>query len=51
MYVTVRVDRPMGQAIGIKEWLAMELEQFGDVRIVRVAEDDVPEQGEMEEFE
>ena len=43
MYITVRVDRPMGQAIGIKEWLAAELERFGDTRIVRCAEDDVPE--------
>lgn len=39
MYITIQVDRPMGQAIGIKEWLAMECERFGDARVIRVSED------------
>ncbi len=34
--ITVEVDSPEGQAIGIKEDLAMYLEQFGDTRIVKI---------------
>jgi hypothetical protein len=48
MYITIRVDRPMGQAIGIKEAIAMDLEKYGDVRVVRIAED-LPEQMDMED--
>lgn len=36
--IVVEVDRPAGQAIGIKESLAMYLEQFGDARVVEVKE-------------
>lgn len=36
--IIVHVDRPVGQAIGIKEALAMELERFGDTRVVSVRE-------------
>lgn len=36
--ITVQVDRPAGQAIGIKEQVAMALEHIGDVRVVSVAE-------------
>lgn len=36
--IVVEVDRPAGQAIGIKESLAMYLEQFGDARVVEVTE-------------
>ena len=32
------VDRPVGQAIGIKEALAMVLARYGDVRVVSVEE-------------
>ena len=32
------VDRPVGQAIGIKEALAMDLELYGGVRVVSVEE-------------
>lgn len=48
MYITIRVDRPMGQAQGIKEVIAMDLEKYGDVRVVRIAED-LPEQMDMED--
>ena len=41
LIITVRVNAPAGQAIGIKEDLAMYLEQFGDSRVVSVEE--VPE--------
>ena len=40
--ITLQVDRPAGQAIGIKEDLAMYFERFGDVRVVSVQET-VPE--------
>jgi hypothetical protein len=44
--VTIEVDAPAGQAIGIKEDLAMYLEQFGDARVVEVR--DVAEQLQLE---
>lgn len=36
--ITIQVDRPAGQAIGIKEDIAMRLEPLGDVRVVFVTE-------------
>lgn len=42
--ITLKVKAPAGQAIGIKEWLAMELERFGDVRVVSI-EDDLEKPG------
>ena len=36
--IVMDVDRPVGQAIGIKEALAMDLERYGDVRVVSVEE-------------
>lgn len=38
LIIRVEVDRPAGQAIGIKEDLAMYLEQFGDARVVDITE-------------
>lgn len=38
LYIIVAVDRPAGQAIGIKEDFAMYLEKFGDARVVEVRE-------------
>ena len=38
MRIGMDVDRPAGQAIGIKEALAMDLERYGDVRVVSVEE-------------
>lgn len=34
--ITVEVDAPAEAAQGVKEKLAMDLERFGDVRVVRV---------------
>lgn len=48
LIITVRVDAPLGQAIGIKEDLAMYLEHFGDAQVVSVVEK-APEQLRMEE--
>ena len=44
--ITLKVNAPAGQAIGIKEHLAMELERFGDVRVVSI-EDDLEPPGEQ----
>ena len=42
--ITIKVNAPPGQTIGVKEHLAMCLERFGDVRVVSVTEDNRPEQ-------
>lgn len=44
--ITIQVDAPPGQAIGIKEDLAAYLERFGDARVVSITEK-VPEQLRM----
>lgn len=41
--IIVQVDAPPGQAIGVKEDVAMRLEPLGDVRVISVTED-TPEQ-------
>ena len=41
--ITVEVNAPAGQAIGVKEQIAMELERWGDTVVVSV-EDIAPEQ-------
>jgi len=38
LVITVHVNRPTGQAIGIKEQIAMDLEKYGDTRVVSVKE-------------
>lgn len=38
LIVTIHVDAPAGQAIGIKESIAQDLEKYGDVRVVAVEE-------------
>lgn len=45
LVITVEVDAPEGQAIGIKEDLAMYLEGFGNTRVVSV--EVVPDQQAM----
>lgn len=41
--IRIAVDRPSGEAIGIKEDLAVYLEKFGDARVVEIKET-APEQ-------
>ena len=41
--ITIKVNAPLGAAIGIKEHLAMMLEAYGDTRVVDIRED-TPEQ-------
>ena len=38
LIVTVHVNAPAGQAIGIKEQIAMDLEKYGDTRVLSVEE-------------
>ena len=45
--ITLKVNAPAGQAIGIKEQIAMELEKFGDVRVVSITDDSTERQGEQ----
>lgn len=40
--ITIKVNAPAGQAIGIKEHLAMVLEKFGDTQVVSI-QDDTPQ--------
>lgn len=47
LIITLHVDAPPGQAIGVKEAIAMDLEKYGDVRVVSVEVRD-PEQLRME---
>jgi hypothetical protein len=44
--ITLKVKAPAGQAIGVKEQIAMALEKFGDVRVVNI-EDDIEKSGEQ----
>lgn len=46
--ITIMVDAPAGQAIGVKEHLAMELERFGDTKVVSV-EEILPQQMSLED--
>ena len=41
--ITILVDAPIGQAIGIKEDYAQYLEKFGDTRVLSIDEI-IPEQ-------
>lgn len=45
--LVVEVDAPTGQAIGVKEALAMWLERYGDTRVAAVEEIE-PEQMRLE---
>lgn len=49
LIIKVKVDAPLGMAIGIKEALAMYLETFGDSMVVSVVEEH-PEQLRIEEL-
>ncbi len=39
MIITLRVNKPMGHAIGVKEAIAMDLEKYGDVSVLEVREE------------
>lgn len=43
LVITLHVNAPVGQAIGVKEAIAQDMEKYGDVRVVSV-EEKLPEQ-------
>lgn len=47
LIITVQVNAPAGQAIGIKEDLAMHLERWGDARVVSVEQKPQPQMEQM----
>lgn len=47
LIITVQVNARPGQAVGIKEDLAMYLERFGDARVISVTEES-PQYRQME---
>ena len=38
LIITIHVDAPAGQAIGVKEQLAQDLERFGDTKVISIKE-------------
>lgn len=48
LILTVHVDAPAGHAIGVKEAIAMDLEKYGDVRVVSI-EEKLPQQMKLED--
>lgn len=48
--ITIHVDAPAGQAIGVKEAIAQDLEKYGDVRVVAV-EEKGPEQMKLTNYQ
>ena len=38
LIITIKVNAPSGQAIGIKEAIAQDLEKYGDVRVTDIKE-------------
>ena len=38
LIITIEVNAPSGQAIGIKEAIAQDLEKYGDVRVTDIKE-------------
>lgn len=42
MIIILQVDKPTGQAIGIKEAIAMDLEKYGDVKVLEIRGDAEP---------
>lgn len=47
LIITVQVNAPAVQAIGIKEELAMHLERWGDARVVSVEQKPLPQMEQM----
>ena len=42
LIITISIDAPSGKAIGIKEQIAMDLEKYGDTRVLDVKEVKTP---------
>lgn len=50
LIITVEVNRPAGQAIGIKEQIAMDLEKYGDTRVLSVQEKRTDQQMQFSDY-
>ena len=44
MIIVLKVDAPLFMAQGIKEALAMQLEKYGDTRVLEIRADETTEQ-------
>lgn len=47
MIIVLQVNAPMHMAQGIKEALAMQLERYGDIKVLEIREDKTPKQEEI----
>ena len=47
MIVVLQVDAPLHMAQGIKETLAMQLEKYGDTRVLEIRAEETAKQEEM----
>lgn len=47
MIIVLQVDAPLHMAQGIKECLAMELEKFGDIKVLTIREEETTKQEEI----
>ena len=48
--IVIQVDAPPGQAIGVKEHLAMCLERYGDTRVVEIRETGAEQMSTLEKI-
>ena len=47
MIIVLQVNAPLHMAQGIKECLAMQLERFGDTKVLAIREDETTKQEEI----
>lgn len=47
MIIVIKVDAPLCMAQGIKETLAMQLERFGDTRVIEIRDEQTTKQEEF----
>ena len=50
LIITVYVDAPAGQAIGVKEQIAQDLEKYGDTRVISIQEKRTEQQMQIADF-
>ena len=48
MIITVKVDAPLHMAQGIKEALAMQLERYGDTKVLEIRAEETAKQEEIQ---
>lgn len=47
MIIVIQVDAPLHMAQGIKESLAMQIEKFGDTRVLEIRTEETTKQEEL----